>query len=350
MTKWPARLAADILQSCLALLPTLLITAAMSQAATFTTDHPGDQADVRPGDGTCAKSGGGCTLQAAVDEVNARDSADTIRHEVAAVDHSGVTITADNITIDGTQAPGFVPCTGWDCSAANWVGKLDMDGMSGPRPGINFALGATGGVVKGVEVYNGAGNHEYGINFESGGTATANRVHRAHGGIMCKAGTCQTGGPGATDTNWVHEIVNFGVSTQANHAVISRVVACLGADGESVPGPMRYGIYVEDADDVSVTNVLATGCTDAAIHTKNTSDRTAISDSTLGLTRSGATTHCAAFTPYQDDGTDTTFENMTLCPPATGCRSVTGFDGLLQSGGVAWRDESHCRRRPRRAW
>lgn len=345
MTPRRQREAATVLLACLAALLVVLVTAALVEAAVFTTDATGDEADASPGDGTCAKSGGGCTLQAAVDEVNARNAGDTIRHEVATTDGDGVTITVSDITIDGTQATGFVPCTGWDCSAANWVGTLDMDGGTGI--GISFADGTTGAVVKGVRVFGGAGTTDYGIILASG-VATANRVHDLHGGIMCKGAPCTIGGAGANDANWAHEIVDFGFTAQGNGAVIRGNVGCLAADGESDAGAMDYMIYVEDADDAEVIGNLGAGCDVAAVRVKETSDRTAIEDNRFGPTRSGATTLCSGFTAFSDAGVDTTYTDNTLCPPPPGCCNIDGLPGIVTCldysvlGGTAPTSQAEC--------
>lgn len=47
-------------------------------ASTFTVNNAGDTDDATPGDGTCADSGGNCTLRAAVQEANALAGADMI--------------------------------------------------------------------------------------------------------------------------------------------------------------------------------------------------------------------------------------------------------------------------------
>lgn len=345
------REAATALLLALAGLLVVLVTAGLARAATYTTDATGDQADETPGDGVCAKAGGGCTLQAAVDEVNARDAGDTIRHEAATVDATGVTITVDNITIDGTQAAGFVPCTldendRPDCSAANWVGSIDLDGGSGVA--INFDTGVTGGVVRGVHIFGGAGTTDYGIVLRAGGVATANRLHDLHGGIMCHTPPCVIGGSGATDANWAYNIVDFGFTAQGNGTVIQGNVGCLAADGETDAGAMDYAIYVEDADNAEVRDNLASGCDVAAVRVKDTSEDTLISGNTFGPTRTGATTLCAGFTAFSDAGVDTVYEDNTLCPVPNGCCNISGLPDIVHCldatvlGGTAPTSQAEC--------
>jgi CSLREA domain-containing protein len=83
------------------------------RAATFTVNSTSDSVDSNPGNGTCATSGGSCTLRAAVQESNALGGADTIeipsgtytltrsgRNESAA--STGDLDITQNLTITGT--------------------------------------------------------------------------------------------------------------------------------------------------------------------------------------------------------------------------------------------------------
>ncbi len=58
--------------ACAALLP------GVAHAAEFTVTSTADAVDARPGDGTCAAAGGGCTLRAAVQEADAAGGASTV--------------------------------------------------------------------------------------------------------------------------------------------------------------------------------------------------------------------------------------------------------------------------------
>jgi CSLREA domain-containing protein len=56
----------------------LLLAPATGRAATFAVDSTADQLDAMPGDGTCATSGGDCTLRGAIQEANALAGPDEI--------------------------------------------------------------------------------------------------------------------------------------------------------------------------------------------------------------------------------------------------------------------------------
>lgn len=62
---------------------TVLMIPRPSVAAAFAVDSVGDQSDSNPGDGTCATSGGSCTLRAALEEANATAGPHTIDFAIA---------------------------------------------------------------------------------------------------------------------------------------------------------------------------------------------------------------------------------------------------------------------------
>ena len=103
-------------------------------ALAIAVNHPGDDVDVRPGDGTCqdaAGAPGACSLRAAVDEANAWPAADTITigagvHPVLAragagedANLTGDLDVIDDLTIDGAGAA---------VDAAGIDRVLDLDG------------------------------------------------------------------------------------------------------------------------------------------------------------------------------------------------------------------------------
>lgn len=72
----------------------LLALATPAQAAPFTVDSAADAVDATPGNGTCATSGGVCTLRAAIQEANALAGSDTI------------TVPAGTYTLSISNNPG----------------------------------------------------------------------------------------------------------------------------------------------------------------------------------------------------------------------------------------------------
>lgn len=68
----------SLIAPALAVALAVLTAAAPARAATFTVDVTTDAADALPGDGTCATTGGGCSVRAAIEEANATAGEDTV--------------------------------------------------------------------------------------------------------------------------------------------------------------------------------------------------------------------------------------------------------------------------------
>ena len=90
---------------------------ASAAAVTFTVNSTADAADAVPGNGTCATSGGVCTLRAAFQEINAGSAANTysVNFSVAGTTQLGSADLPElfrSVTIDGSTAPGYSVATG----------------------------------------------------------------------------------------------------------------------------------------------------------------------------------------------------------------------------------------------
>jgi parallel beta-helix repeat protein len=113
----------------LAVIALLAGRASPTYAANYTVNNAGDEVDINPGDNLCKTINDTCTLRAAIDEANAHAGPDTITFNIgtatltpgidyATLTDDGTTIRgADNITIDGTNAP--FPSDGITISASN---------------------------------------------------------------------------------------------------------------------------------------------------------------------------------------------------------------------------------------
>lgn len=338
MTQRQARHAANACLIALIGLLVLLVTARLVNAATFVVNSTCDNVDANAGNGLCEDSGGDCCLRAAIGEVNAGAGGDTIAFGIAGAGPHTITlgselptVTANNTTIDGTTEPGTVCCTGWDCSAAAWMIKIDADG--GDFNILTFQLGTTA-TVRGLELINDLPTAEYGITFDTG-TATCNSVHGMRGGIALSTGGL-IGGPGANAANLAYNLGEFGFTSRApSGSTIQGNVACLDATGEADGGAMNYGVYAEGCDGLTVSGNLIAGCDEAGVFVRSDAANTIVSDNTVGPTRSGALTLCFGFSAFADEASDTTFEDNTLCP-STGCCNVEGLEGF----GVACWDGS----------
>jgi len=308
-----------------------MIVVALAQAAagvTYTVTSTCDTGDASP-DGTCSDP---CCLRESIDEVNAGSGGDTIAFAIPGAGPHTITlgsalptISKANTVIDGTTQSGTVCCTGWDCSAAVW--KIRIDANGGDFNIIEFTLGATDAIVRGLELINDDPDAEYGLTFDTVESVTCNSIHGGRGGIaMSNGGTI--GGVGVNDANVVYDTGEFGLTSRGTTGtnVITGNVVCLAPDGETDGGPMNYGIYAEDSVDLVITNNLAASCDVAGILTRSSGTvDTVVTENTLGPTRSGATTHCFGFTVIEDNGTGTSLSDNTLCPQI-GCCNVTGLE------------------------
>ena len=133
------------------------IPAAHSQAPNvFTVDVTTDDADANPGDGTCATSGGDCTLRAALEETNAlaNDPAgpDEIRFDIPGAGphttqlQSGLPDVTDPVVIDGSTEPDF---------SGDPVVAIDGSAFSPPGPNLlNLETGSDGSSVLALSLVN----------------------------------------------------------------------------------------------------------------------------------------------------------------------------------------------------
>jgi CSLREA domain-containing protein len=129
-------------------------------ATTFTVNSTGDGADANPGNGTCAASGGDCTLRAAIQEANANAGTDTINFNIPG---SGVrTISpasalpdiTDPVVIDGYTQPGASQNS--LASGDNAVLLIELNGsVAGISNGPTISAG--GSTVRGLVINRFAG-------------------------------------------------------------------------------------------------------------------------------------------------------------------------------------------------
>lgn len=149
------------------------IPAAHSQAPNvFTVDVTTDDADANPGDGTCATSGGDCTLRAAIEETNALANAaagpDTIKFDISgtaspssphviAPAGSELPTVLDPVVIDGTSEPDYN-----SGNVSNPKPVVEINGTNAVSDPVGLRLSSDGNTVRGLAV----------INFEQNGIYT----------------------------------------------------------------------------------------------------------------------------------------------------------------------------------
>ena len=132
------------------------VPAAQSQAPNvFTVDVTTDDADANLGDGTCATSGGDCTLRAALEETNAlsNDPAgpDEIRFDISGSGphtiqpQSALPDVTDPVVIDGSTEPDF---------SGDPVVAIDGSGLGTGTNLLNLETGSDGSSVLALSLVN----------------------------------------------------------------------------------------------------------------------------------------------------------------------------------------------------
>ncbi len=125
----------------------------------------GDGDDANPGDGTCATSGGACTLRAAIEEVNAEPSSDSpisIRFAIPGIaahtiptlhPASPLPAITKPVSIDGTSQPAPLSDATSDGTSGLTLGVIiDGAGAGASADGLDLQAGAAGTVVKGLQI------------------------------------------------------------------------------------------------------------------------------------------------------------------------------------------------------
>ena len=200
----------------------------------FTVDDTADVADANPGDGTCDATGtAGCTLRAAVDEVNARDSGDTI-----------------------AIAPGIHTLAGGGSNEdANAAGDLDVlvpvtirgtaDGVvvDGLGQGRVLDLHADGAVtIEDVTIRNGRGDTGAGVRASPDTALVLRRVD-------VRGNEARPAGPGAT--NATGGGVQVGTSLTVVDSLFRDNIA-VGFDGGTATGGAIGGFAALGQLDVTI--------------------------------------------------------------------------------------------------
>lgn len=180
MGRWTRALLALICAVALA----LALLAGPARADTFTVDSTGDAGDADSGNGTCATSGGECTLRAAIEEANDLAGADTINFAPS---------VSGTITLGGTQ---LIISSDIDLNGPG-AGTLTVDANRASRV---FNITNSGdATVKGLTVTGGNTTTTSGGGIFNNGTLTltnstvsVNRTFQKGGGIYNHIGDTLT--------------------------------------------------------------------------------------------------------------------------------------------------------------
>ncbi|HEX7830206.1 MAG TPA: Calx-beta domain-containing protein, partial [Thermoanaerobaculia bacterium] len=195
-----------------------------ANAATFTVNNTGDAADAAAGNGTCATSGGVCTLRAALNEANALAGTDTINFGIAGAGPHTIAPAsplpvASSLIIDGTTQLGI--------GAGPFI---LLDGTNTVTAGLDFAtMSGLNVTIQGLAIgrFTLAGIRTYQI-------SSAVTVKRCHIGV----GTDGVTDMGNGDGIWA-QIRDLGGS--------SLIVGDATGGGNVISGNADMGIEIDDS-------------------------------------------------------------------------------------------------------
>jgi CSLREA domain-containing protein len=215
----------------------ILITAARADAGSFVVTSLGDAADATPGDGTCATIASGCTLRAAIEEVNAStDATNLITFSVAGDIVLGARLpnVVRPATIAGSSAPGFTGAP---------VVRLVLDGVLAP------GLAATAGngeviLFESLEVTGSAG---FGISLSGGAARVRGCYVRGNVAGIGVSTPSEIGGPAPADRNVISGNSTAGVyvtSGTAAGTVIDNNFIGVDPSGMTPAGNVEFGVFV----------------------------------------------------------------------------------------------------------
>ena len=147
----------------------LSVTAPQTTLAqnTYTVDVTGDAGDNVPGDGTCATSGGSCTLRAAIEEANASSANDDIEFDIPqtgsfatiSINNGELPTIAEPVTINGKTSPEYPSAVEGPAVEINGnsLGAMDDNGFTVAASNVTItALGINEFPDEGVDIFTGS--------------------------------------------------------------------------------------------------------------------------------------------------------------------------------------------------
>ncbi|PQJ35912.1 hypothetical protein BSZ35_16045 [Salinibacter sp. 10B] len=302
--------------------------ATQAQDQTFMVNSTADASDANPGDGTCATSGGACTLRAAIEEANSDDTRDKIDFSNIPTTSGFATISLNSqlqvvreINIAGETAPGY-PSSVVDGP----IVKLDGSNMSSSTEnGIEFSNDAGGtsaeSVLEGLAITNMPSSGIF-----VGGPASKITIRNCFLGVDVDGKTVQgndlwgvilAGGGAVFFGNLVSGNGNDGITvSSANNQVINNIVG-LDHDGDAAKGNAGNGIAVfGDGNQIgyATVNPIRSGIVDNGnvISANGESgidirgDENAVAANNIGTNADGSTVTGTGSNPLGNDGSGVT--------------------------------------------
>jgi CSLREA domain-containing protein len=218
----------------------------------FTVDATGDAPDADAGNGTCATSGGDCTLRAAIQEANNTPNAtvaDPDRIEFAISGSASPTSPhviqpgsalpqiTDQVVIDGTTEPDYDTESLDDSKPV-----IEIDGASAGDnvDGLNFGGGGDASTIEGLSIinFNGTGTSDGGAGIRGGNRLS---VQGCHLGVRADGSTAAPNDRGLVLTGSDNTVTDFGPG-----------------GSNIIGGNDLQGIVVEGSDNSISANLIGT--------------------------------------------------------------------------------------------
>jgi hypothetical protein len=212
----------------------------------FVVNSIADGADLNPGDGICADIGGGCNLQAAIEETNALSNVggipDTIFFDIAGSGPHVISVLGalpnltDPVIIDGTSEPDF------DMATHQPVVEVNGTNAGVGASGFTISGGGGGSVIRGLAI-NRFDAHGIFVSRRDNVTVEHNFIGTDPGGTMDRG----NGGSGVQIINAENTVVRhntisgngmFGVNiegTQSTANIVAGNLIGTTADGSGEP-------------------------------------------------------------------------------------------------------------------
>ena len=233
---------------------------AQGGGVTFTVDSTGDGEDANPGNGTCATSGGVCTLRAAIEEANETAATDTIAFNISGSGPhtiqpgSELPALEETVIIDGTTEPDF-----------SGTPVIELDGSSAGASADGLEVEASNTVIRGLVINQ---FDDDGLDVDDGltgiviegnyiGTNVAGTAALGNGsdGIDLSAGGNTIGGTAAGKGNLISGNSSFGLKMSDEDAdgnVIQGNIIGTNVSGTAALGNGLDGIYIQNGKGASL--------------------------------------------------------------------------------------------------
>ena len=226
---------------------------------TYVVDSNGDGDDADVGDGTCATSGGDCTLRAAIQEANATTNNDDIEFALpqngkfATITPSEEFVILEPVTIDGTSSPEYPssldgPAIELDGSS---LSNSRDDGLQIEASNVTVeALGVNGFPDEGIDVFSGNTGVEIrncfvGIATDDGETERGNLTNPD---ISDNAGI-HVVSDATVDNNLISANAGDGILVTGDNNIIQNNTIGLDVNTEASKGNEGNGVFIDGGNE-----------------------------------------------------------------------------------------------------